>query len=84
MTVVASVHYKCACCGIVNVYHSMNHQNVRCWTCSGEVEFVGIESIATKEAGGPWVKVEGEEMLKLLIFKMLPEPPNPTLASSPS
>lgn len=76
MIVVASVLYKCARCGIVNVnvYHSINRQNARRCACSGEVEFIGVESIAAKASGGPWIKVESEKQLKELIFKMLPPP----------
>lgn len=83
MTVAAICEYRCEICDDLEVLHIHNRPNRSCSGCGGNVEFVRVMAIHTKEPGEPWVKVEGEEMLKLLIFTMLPDPPKPALASAP-
>jgi hypothetical protein len=83
MKIVATARYHCETCGELEVVHTLNRHNHNCFTCGGTVKFTHVGNIYTQELNGPWVTVEGEEMLKLLVFQMLPSPQKPALASPP-
>jgi predicted nucleic acid-binding Zn-ribbon protein len=81
--IIATVRYRCETCGSIEVQHTHNRLNEGCCGCGATIAFERVRNIYTKELNDPWVTVEGEEMLKLLIFKMLPDPQKPALASTP-
>jgi hypothetical protein len=84
MKIIATVRYQCKTCGTIEVQHTHNRLNEGCCGCGVTIAFERVRNIHTSDLlGDPWIKVEGEEMLKLLVFQMLPAPQQPALASPP-